>query len=260
MALVMEKASGSNYIEFERMARFFTRLGYPSIVTEPTEFSLRKREIWARGKKIDILYRDTTLPELSRLEEQGHDLTAFQEAFGRGQAVSSLEGEFDHKSVFELFTDPRYASYFSKEERAVFKRHILWTRLLRDVRTAGPDEKAVDLIAFTRKHQDGLVLKPNRLYGGKGVLFGAEVTGRVWEKKIEVALGEPGEWVVQQLGALRRKKFFRPHKKGACEKDLYVVSGFFATNQGLGIVGRMSERTVVNVAQKGGLTPILLSA
>ncbi|MBI4372958.1 MAG: hypothetical protein HY585_04455, partial [Candidatus Omnitrophica bacterium] len=41
------------------------------------------------------------------------------------------------------------------------------------------------------------------------------------------------------------------------EKNYYVVSGFFATEKGLGMVGRMSERTVVNVARRGGLTPIL---
>lgn len=258
MALAMEKASGSNYIEFERLARLFTKRGYPSIVTEPTEFRLKDGEILARGKKIDILYRDTTLSELCLLEEKGHDLSALREAFRRGQAVSSLEGEFDHKSALEAFTNPDHAHYFTSKERAIFKRHILWTRLLIERRTIDPRGKQVDLIPYVTRHQSQLVLKPNRLYGGKGVVFGNEVSRHVWEQKIQVALRERGDWVIQKAGELRVKRFFRPDEKGVKERELYVVSGLFATEKGLGVVGRMSERTVVNVARRGGLTPILI--
>lgn len=258
IALAIEKASGSNYIEFECLARIFRKLGYPAVVVEPTDFYLKRDEIFSRKKQIDILYRDTTLSELCLLEEKGHDLTAFRQAFRRGQAISSLEGEFDHKSAFEVFTNPLFAKFFSSQERKIFQLHVLWTRLLRETKTTNPKGKTVDLIPFIFKNQSDLVLKPNRLYGGKGVLFGREVTRPTWHKKIEAALKEPGDWVIQQLGELRKKRFFRPDKKGIKERELYVVSGFFSTEKGLGIVGRMSERTVVNVARRGGLTPVLL--
>ena len=258
MALAMEKASGSNYVEFECLARFYRKLGYPTLVTEPTDFTLKEDEIFARGKKIDILYRDTTLSELCLLEEKDYDLRALRTAFKRGQVVSSLEGEFDHKSAFEVFTHPDYAGAFNAQERKLFKTYILWTRLLTERKTTDWKEKSVDLVPFTLKNQSALVLKPNRLYGGQGVVFGRDVSRLVWEKKIEAVLRETGDWVIQRLGQLRTKRFFRPTSNGAREKELYVVSGFFATDKGLGIVGRMSERTVVNVARRGGLTPILL--
>jgi hypothetical protein len=258
IALVMQKAEGSNYIEFERLAGLFRTLGYPSLVAEPTDLRLKGGQILARGKTVDVIYRDTTLSELCALQEKGHDLTAFKEAFRRGQVVSSLEGEFDHKSAFELFSDPRWASAFSSDEQKLFKRHILWTRLLREVKTPDPGERVVDLVPYVLKHQRELVLKPNRLFGGKGVVFGQEVGLSAWANKIEGALKEPGDWVIQKQGKLRKKRFFRPDRNGPREKDLYVVSGFFATEKGLGIVGRMSERAVVNVARRGGLTPILL--
>lgn len=259
LALTMEKASGSNYVEFERFARYFTRLGYRSLVTEPTDFSLRNGEIYAKGKLIDIIYRDTTLPELCGMEEKGHSMEAFREALRRGQAISSLEGEFDHKSVFEVFTNPEYAFAFTPKEREIFRRHVLWTRLLTERRTTDPEGKRIDLIPFILQNQTRLVLKPNRLYGGKGVLFGKDLSRSAWEEKIESGLKESGDWVVQEIGELRSKRFCRPNERGLREKDLYVVSGFFATERGLGIVGRMSERTVVNVARQGGLTPILLT-
>ena len=258
IAFMMEKASGSNYVEFERLADFCRRRGYSALVAEPTDFSFKGEELAANGKKIDILYRDTTLSELCALEEKGHPMQPLREAFRRGQMVSSLEGEFDHKSAFEVFSNPDFDQFFSSKERALFKRHILWTRLLRETRTTDPGGKEVDLLTFARKRQTQLVLKPNRLYGGRGVAFGLDLTRGAWEKKIETALKEPGGWVVQQRGSFRKKRFFRPDGKKVEEKDLYVVSGFFSTSKGLGIVGRMSERTVVNVARRGGLTPILL--
>jgi hypothetical protein len=258
MAMVMEKASGSNYVEFERLASLYQKLGYPAIVAEPTDLSFKGGEVVVRGKKIDIFYRDTTLSELCALEEKGHDLTAFWEAFRRGQVISSLEGEFDHKSVFEVFTNPVFAKAFTSRERSIFRRYILWTRLLRETKTTDPHGKTIDLLAFVYKKQNQLVLKPNRLYGGKGVVFGARVTRPVWLRKINAALQESGDWVVQQMGQLRTRRFFRREDDGTKERDLYIVSGFFATERGLGIVGRMSERAVVNVARRGGLTPILM--
>ena len=259
IALVMERASGSNFVEFERLAKLYRDLGHPTVVVEPTDLYLKNDELCAGGKRIDIGYRDTTLSELCLLEEKGYDLTAFRKAFRRGQIISSLEGEFDHKSVFEVFTSPQYAYAFTQKERKLFKRYILWTRLIRECRTTNSKGKLIDLIPFTLKHQANLVLKPNRLYGGQGIVFGREADRAAWRKKIEAALNQPGEWVIQQLGKLRKKSFFSPgQKKKINEKDFYVVSGFFATEKGLGIVGRMSERTVVNVARHGGLTPILL--
>ncbi len=258
IALAMEKASGSNYVEFEFLARLFRKQGYQSLVTEPTDFTLKGGEIYVRGKKIDVIYRDTTLSELCHMEEKGHDLGALRKGFERGQVVSSLEGEFDHKSAFEVFTNPDFTRYFNAPERKLFQAHILWTRLLAQRKTMDWRLKNVDLVPFTLKNQSILVLKPNRLYGGQGVVFGQGVNRSVWTKKIEAALDEPGDWVIQKLGELRTKRFFRPDRNGAKEKELYVVSGFFATPKGLGIVGRMSECTVVNVARRGGLTPILL--
>ena len=258
IALAMEKASGSNFVEFECLAKLYTRLGYPTIVIEPTDLEIKKDDLFARGKKVDLVYRDTTLSELCLLEEKGFDLQALREGFRRGQVISSLEGEFDHKSAFEVFTSPEYMSFFTAKERQLFKRHILWTRLLRERKTSNSKGKTVDLIPYTIKNQNSLVLKPNRLYGGKGIVFGCEVKRGNWHKKIATTLQEPGEWVIQERGTLRTKSFFSPIGKKIKEKDFYVVSGFFATEKGLGIVGRMSERTVVNVARRGGLTPILL--
>ena len=126
IALIMQKSEGSNYVEFERLAKKFTKLGFPTVVTEPWDFYMKKDELLFKDKTIDVVYRDTTLSELCDLEEKGFDVNPLRKAFTRGQVISSLEGEFDHKSVFEVFTDPQYERYFPQKEHKLFRRHILW--------------------------------------------------------------------------------------------------------------------------------------
>ena len=44
---------------------------------------------------------------------------------------------------------------------------------------------------------------------------------------------------------------------GAAWHERHVVSGFFFSSSGIGLVGRFSGRPVVNVSQGGGLIPAL---
>jgi hypothetical protein len=45
--------------------------------------------------------------------------------------VSSIAGDLDHKTCFEVLTDEEVAArVFSVAERQLFRRHILWTRMV----------------------------------------------------------------------------------------------------------------------------------
>jgi hypothetical protein len=49
------------------------------------------------------------------------------------------------------------------------------------------------------------------------------------------------------------------HDDGVVTFDpCYVVMGFAATRDGLAILGRASSQQVVNVAQRGGLVPVMI--
>ena len=121
--------------------------------------------------------------------------------------VSTLGGDFDHKSTFELFTSPRFTHLFSPEQRAVFARHVLWTRLVTERRTEGPDGVSIDLAPFIRDHRHALVLKPNRSYGGQGVTIGPDLSNAEWASRLDEALANPGAWVVQAFRPLPRQPF-----------------------------------------------------
>jgi hypothetical protein len=66
--------------------------------------------------------------------------------FRQNRVVSSMVGDFDHKSCFELLTDSTIAErLFSAEERRLFRRHVLRTRVVGPRKTTLPHEAEGDL-------------------------------------------------------------------------------------------------------------------
>ena len=46
-------------------------------------------------------------------------MEVLKQAFVNNQVISSIAGELDHKSSFEIFTNPEFAGLFTAAERAV---------------------------------------------------------------------------------------------------------------------------------------------
>ena len=259
VALTIDRYCYENFMEFPMLKRFFEKRGLRTLVADPREFELRGADVTYQGKKIDLIYRDTTIQEFLEYERKGANLKALHQAFRNNQVISSMGGEFDHKSLFEFFTSPLFAKYFTAREKKLFAKHVLWTRVIREVKTTGPDGKAVDLIPFIRKHKDSLVVKPNRLFGGEGVLIGKDTSLSAWDKGIQEGLAKPADMVIQSYGTVQVKRFPVLKKSPRpSEDEYYVVSGFISTPDGLGILGRVSKRKVVNVARQGGISALLV--
>src|SRR4029453_17658305 len=143
-----------------------------------------------------------------------------------------------------------------------FRRHVLWTRLLADRRTTLPHDKEGDLLEYTRKNRDLLVLKPNRAYGGTGVMIGAAIEQGDWEAALQKAVlsadNPENSWVVQTATRLPVHEFPVVGPDGRVfGEPFYAVMGLAATDKGLGTICRVSQKQVVNVAQRGGLAAVL---
>lgn len=245
--------------EFPHLVDFFNCHGIKAHHADPRELSLKNHMISLRGTPIDLIYRDSELRELIEMERHGHRLKAFREAFRAHRVISTLGGELDHKSCFEILSSPRFARLFSRAERHVLSRHIPWTRLVRQTRTEGPDGHVIDLIPFARRHKDQLVIKPNRAYGGTDVLIGCETSQRAWEARLDRALSRPRNDVIQGLTQIREDEFPVIDRAGHLRFDrFFCVSGFAVTHEGIAFLGRCAKRRVVNVAQQGGLIPVLM--
>src|SRR5205814_504131 len=113
---------------------------------------------------------------------------------------------------------------------------------------------------FVRKQHDILVLKPNRSYGGDRVIIGHSLTQSEWDREVDTALADAEPWVVQRLAMLPVSEFPVIDQDGTVHVEpFYIVMGFAPTKYGLGIVGRASQKQVVNVAQRGGMCGVLVA-
>ena len=238
---------------------FFGSKGVPTILGDPRDIEERGEELVLKGEPVDVLYRDFQLEEVVSIKTHGGSVEGIETAFTRNQVVSTVFGEFDHKSLCELLTNPDYAKYFSPQELRAARRRVPWTRLVNERRTPGMENAEVDLLPYIREHREQLVLKPNRGYGGEGVIVGEKVAQSAWEEDLGHAAAKPGTWVTQEKVKIARAPVMILREKGKPQiEEQYVTLSVTATQRGVAFVGRSSTEPVVNISQGGGLVPIFL--
>ncbi len=227
---------------------------------DPRELRLVDGEVYCGDDRVDLVYRDYSVLDLVELEAEGVDVSPMRVMFRENRVVSSIAAELDHKSCWEVLTDPEIAGrYFSEEERRVFQHHVLWTRVLADRRTSLPSGESGDLLAFARSEREWLVLKPSRGYGGDGVTIGQTLTDGEWEAAIDVALADPEVWVLQKLAAIPVLEVPALGADGTLQPEpFYHVMGYASGPGGIAILARASQRQVVNVAQQGGMAAVMI--
>jgi hypothetical protein len=260
IAILDDPGNVGGIAEYPHLAEYFRSRGYPAVVADPRAIELRGGELYHRDLPLDVLYRDVEIKELVDIEQRERkDLRPVRTAFQRNQVVSSPAGDFDHKSCWEVFTDDQFAHHFTAAQWRIFNRHMLWTRLIRDTRTMNDSGRMVDLVPYIRKHREELVLKPNREFGGTGVVIGPEASESKWDAALQVAVAQPWTHVVQRYTPVRTKEFpvVRDDGTVATEK-FHVTCGFIVSASEIGILGRVSRETIVNVAQHGGLSTVLM--
>src|SRR5256885_2414401 len=126
-----------------------------------------------------------------------------RQLFQQNRMISSITAELDQKSCWEVLTDPQLTQkYFSADERQIFRRHILWTRVLSDRQTRLPDGRDGGLLEYVRREHETLVLKPNRSYGGEGVLIRPALTQAEWDAAGGRAPADRDRRGVQQLASI----------------------------------------------------------
>ena len=255
------KYAASGPEEQEEIARWLQeRHGLRAMHADPAELVLRGDEVFYEGTPVDLAYRDYSVTDLLRLSRKGADVEPMRALLRQNRMISSIAAELDQKACFELLGDEKLARrHFTTDERQVFRRHVPWTRLLFPRRTALPGGRTGDLLDHARRARESLVLKPNRGYGGDGVTLGTAVSEADWEAALARALADPERWVLQRLVTLPVQEFPVRGSDGALHPEpFYTVMGFVPSRYGVAILGRASQKQVVNVAQRGGLCGVLL--
>ena len=261
ICFVEPKYAGSGPDEQEALAQFFhARYGLRVMHADPSELKLDKGEVTYEGARVDIAYRDYSVLDLLVLERSGVDIEPMRVLFKQNRIISSITAELDQKSCWDVLTDPLFTQkYFTADERQIFRRHILWTRVLSARTAVLPDGQTGDLLDYVRRERDTLVIKPNRAYGGEGVWIGHGTTQAEWDEAITKALLDRERWVVQQLASIPVQEFAVLADDGAVHTEpFYLVMGFAPSKYGLSVLGRASQKQVVNVAQRGGMCTVMV--
>jgi hypothetical protein len=264
IVLVDPKYSIDGPDEMEALVEYYKeRYGVSLLHADASELRLCGDEVFYGDARVDLAYRDASVLDLIDIAAEGVDIAPMRALLKQNRVVSSIAAELDQKSCFEVFTDPALADRFLTEaEQQVMRRHVLWTRILSDRRSTDPDGREVELLEYARKNRENLVLKPNRSYGGEGVLVGPGVEQGEWESGIERALTDQNDrWVVQETAEIPVKSFHVLDDAGELRVEpFYVVMGIAPSHYGVAMLVRASQGRVVNIAQKGGTCAVMVSA
>jgi hypothetical protein len=257
VAILEDREWDSGITEMPRLRATLEAAGIPASLGDPRDLAVRGDRVTLRGRPVDLIYRNMEARDLCDIEAAGARLAALREAFRRNLVVSGIAGDFDHKSVWEVLTSAPTRHVVPPALRPLFAKHLLWTRVVRERRTEGPDGAEVDLVPFVRRGRESLVLKPNRECGGEGVTLGPYLDERAWDRALARALAAPGAWVVQRFHPGSKKPFTRARGGRRRTEHVFYTFGVIATPHEVGVVGRACARPIVNVSAGGGMVAVL---
>ncbi len=243
--------------EFEILQERFERMGVPTLIADPRQLEWDGKSLVAQEKKIDLVYRRVLINDIvARPAECAALVNAY--AANAICVANNFRCKIPHvKAFFAVLTDEQNGALFSYDERELIKRHIPWTRIVADQKTAHYG-RPIELLSFLRKERQNLVLKPSDEYGGAGVTLGWETDEDNWDAAIERALtAKNGVWIAQERIPVRRELF--PYIADVGKVDyremLVDFAPYLFRGKLCGFLTRLSATGLANVTSGGGQVP-----
>lgn len=178
-----------------RLARLFAARGFDAFACHAGELTTRGERLYARGRRVDILYRIFVIENLSQNPALLGPILTAHRAGNLVLAMSFLAELVGNKGALALLSDPANAAAFDAEELAAVARLVPWTRFVREGKIDWNGEQ-FDLAELTERAQDELVLKPVGGYAARDVVPGWTVDRKTWQNCIARATGRP--WILQR--------------------------------------------------------------
>ncbi|MGB2623674.1 MAG: hypothetical protein WBL56_13910 [Candidatus Acidiferrum sp.] len=243
--------------EFEILQARFEKMGVPTIIADPSHLRFDGHKLVAHGKKIDLVYRRVLINDIVA---KPAECAALVKAYTANAVcvANSFRCKIPHvKAFFAVLTDEQNGALFSHDERQLIRRHIPWTRVVADVKTAHYGQQ-IELLAFIGANRENLVLKPSDEYGGSGVTLGWETSEPEWDAAIGRALSaKNGVWIVQERIPIRREIFPYIAQIGKVDyRDMLVdFAPYLFRGKVAGFLTRLSATGLANVTSGGGQVP-----
>jgi len=239
--------------EFELLAEAFSRRGYKTVVADPRDLDFRHGRLWAGRKPIDLVYRRVLFSDcLARPD----DVAALVESVV-GRSVCMVNpfraAMFHRKRLWADLTAPDFLEGLLPDEEQTVRRHIPWTRMLREGETSGPTGEQIDLLPWMRSQRAELVIKPDHQYGGQGVRLGWQEDESSWDEAIAEALGR--ESVVQVAVPLSYQRFPLLDGSGGSAEFLVDQAPYLFRGKMGGFLTRLSTGPLANVTAGGSMVP-----
>ena len=241
--------------EFELFREFFESAGHASAICSPDELEFSGGRLRCGEFEIDIVYKRLLVNEyLPIMNAQPALLEAY-----RARAVclvNNFRSKLIHKkALFAVLTDERHARLFTPEEREVIRRHVPWTRKVRDEKTER-DGETIDLLEFISLNSDRLVLKPNDDYGGHGIYIGWNNDAAAWDEALRSALAN-GDYLVQERVPTARETFPALAEDGSVfyAEQLVDLDPLLFNGKVGSAFTRLSFTELANVSSGGGMVP-----
>ncbi len=192
IAVVAEEETLEDVTEnINLVERLNTIDGISSALMAPQDLEISRDRVAWRGDPISVIFMDFNTDVLLALHRK-HGLDPLIRAVTEGRVVNPRGTEpINVKSMFEVIRGPENGQFQPETVR-----RTPWTRRFFPRQTQDPDGHEVrDLVEWTRKNWDNLVLKPERGYSGFGVRVGG--VNRDGDEAVELALRE-GNYIVQE--------------------------------------------------------------
>lgn len=239
--------------EFRLFVAYFARYGITATICTPDDLDFHDGTLYAAGRAVDFVYKRVLTTELLQKYGTDHPLVHALAA-GAICMVNPFNCKLLHKKAsFAVVSDERNAHLFTAREQEAIHQHIPWTRLVEDRMTVDPTGERIDLLDYAAQYKEGLVLKPNDEYGGKGVIIGWETEQAAWEEALRQALAEPS--IVQARATIAYEQFPRMDEQGRVEfgQRLVDCDPFLFHGDLVGAcLTRLSTVTLLNVTAGGG--------
>lgn len=244
--------------EFELFKQFFEEQGYPTVICSPDELVFENGRLRTSDFVIDIVYKRLLVNEYLPIMDQ---YPALVDAYRAGAIcmVNSFRSKLIHKkALFAVLTDERRASLFTSEECEAIRKHVPWTRIVRDEKT-DYFGKEVELVEYIRANRNKLVLKPNDDYGGHGITIGWNADENAWDEALRNAL-ENGDYLVQERVPTAREMFPALKDDGSFEfaEQLVDLDPLLFNGKVKSAFTRLSFTELANVSSGGGMVPTFI--
>lgn len=193
IAVVAEEETLCDVVENRNLVSHLNSIkGISSVLLAPQYFEISNGKVSYNGKPVGLIFMDFNTNVLLDLHRK-HNLEPLLQAVREGRVINPRGTEpVNSKGVFEVLTDPVKKKFFDPGT----VRRTPWTRQFYERKTTGPDNQEIhNLVEWTRKNWNGLVMKPERGYSGKGVKVGGKDSDI--DNIIETAL-KAGDYIVQQ--------------------------------------------------------------